>query len=686
MRDLFFKSAMTRLSVTFLFAAMLASVAACSEGTPPAAPAATTTPPVTAVPTPTPPSGLSLSVSTTWIPTDNATQAAIMATVVDASNAILPGVYVSFSTSTGNLTASSAVTDANGQATVYLRSGTDTTNRTATITAAVGAQSASTQILIQGSTVSLTLASSSIQVGAGTITASATAKNAKGTGVFGQTIRFSIGGTGLGSFSAITPITVATLTTDASGVATPITFTPTVAGTVVLTAEWLNSLGTVTATTTQNITVTGVLAAAFAITIPATYSTSLSTGATQALAATVPATIGGTAVANVRISSSGGTWVGAGPAAGPATSILQTYAAAVAANYTAPANSGTVSVQVDALDAAGKILSSLTRIFLISAPASAAAKLFLSSSVSTIVPSTATNPSTATLEVTVRDANLNSIGGAAVMFGLLGTTGSGETVSPPVAITDDFGVARTTFTAGIAPTLAAIYAQASLVGQVCAGTMPNPTLNETNALCDATPMTVTSTAVSVTVQFGTKITDIADSTMYSLPGSVQVVNSNGSAVAGQEVSLSVFPVTYRNGYVYADQDLSASGTTLVWQCVSPGAYTDTVNRIPATVVPAEDLNRNGIKDGGEDVNGNGVLSPSAAAAGAVPLKVTTGSDGWATFALQYPKASAWFIEDEVTARVRVGGTESSATMRLLLPMSEIDVFDPICALARRSNY
>ena len=692
MRDFFYKTTLTQILASFL---LVAVVAGCSESTTPTVPGAIPPPP------PTTPAGISLGTSVNWIPTDNSTAATLTALLVDSSNAVMPGVVVSFSTTSGNLNASTVTTDANGEAIVLLKSGlADPSNRTATVTASVaGVAPASVPILIKGSTVALTVApSNSIQVGAGTLTATATAKNAAAIGQSNRTIRFSIGtaSTGSGTLSATT------LTTNAEGVTPALTFTPTVAGNVVLTAEWLDAAGAVTATATQNITVALATGTAFAITTPAVNPFAMVTGATQLLAATVPATIGGVAVANVRISATSGTWTGANPATGPLTSILQTPTGAVAATYTAPNNSGSVTVQVDALDAGGATLSSLTRTFVVSAPANSAVSVMLNISASTIAPSSGGNISTSTLQATVRDFDYNSVGGAAVMFGLLGTTGSGETVAPAVVYTDSQGIATTTFSAGTSPTLAAIYAQARLVGEVC-NFSPNPLVAETNSLCDEAPLIVASTAVSVSIGFGTTISDLADSTLYSMPGSVLVVNANGSPVAGATVTLTVFPAKYRNGSIYPVGFWTGSD----WRIDCGGPFVNTSGGGTRTsFTDNEDANRNGILDDGtfiaplEDtqlamtasqiaalaVPLNGRISPNQAAGGAIPMTVTTDSNGIAEFTLTYPKSSAWFIEDEVTARVVVGGTESATRVNYILPMSEADAADDNCTIGRTAYY
>ncbi|NOU00441.1 MAG: hypothetical protein HOO95_02540 [Gallionella sp.] len=696
MRDFFSTKRMTQFSVSFLLAVVVAMVSGCSDNTGASTPTSTT-----------PAAGIiALGTSANSILTDNATSATLTATLVDSSNAVMPGVDISFLTSTGNLSGSTAKTDKNGQASVTLKSGlSDYSNRTAIVTASVGAQSASIPVLIKGSTLTLTLPSSTIQVGAGTITATATAAVAGGLGTPNQTIRFAIGAasTGTGTLSATT------LTTDATGVTPAVKFTPTVAGTVDLTAEWLNSAGAVTVTTTQVINVTAPTGVAFAITTPVANPLALTTAATQEIVVTVPSTIASTAVANVRMSATSGSLAGTNPLVSN-SSILQTPAAnAVTATYTASVNSGSVTIQVDALSSTGVTLSSLSRTFAISAPATAAAQVTLSASVSAISPSTGTSISTSTLKAVVRDSKFNTVGNAAVIFGLLGTTGSGETVSPAVVYTDAQGVATTTFSAGTSSTLSAIHAQASIVGQFCTGApQASPPVAETNKLCDTTPLRVSSSAVSVTVGFGTAIEDTANTTQYKLPGSVLVVDSNGSAAAGIPVTLSVFPAKYRNGYIYRVRNSNA--TFLDYMCGGPynvgTVVTSDEGKLFMTGFAAnEDANRNGFLDDGtfapaEDtptvqtasqiaamaISNNVRISPPQASGGSVPITVTTDSFGAATFYLQYPKASAWFIEDEVTARVIVSGTESTAKVNQILPMSLVDANDDNCIIGRAASY
>jgi len=103
--------------------------------------------------TPATPSILSLSLSQTTVKSDNTNSASVIATVLDESRAVIEGVAVEFSTDAGQLSRSSAVTDANGQAQTEFSSGTDNPkNQTATISAEVeGLDTAIIPIQIIGS-------------------------------------------------------------------------------------------------------------------------------------------------------------------------------------------------------------------------------------------------------------------------------------------------------------------------------------------------------------------------------------------------------------------------------------------------------------------------------------------------------------------------------------------------------
>jgi hypothetical protein len=81
----------------------------------------------------------------------------------------------------------------------------------------------------------------------------------------------------------------------------------------------------------------------------------------------------------------------------------------------------------------------------------------------------------------------------------------------------------------------------------------------------------------------------------------------------------------------------------------------------------EDLNLNGVLDPGEDFNNDGKLEPGDVAV-ATPSSVITGSDGAATFTVEYPEDHALWVQTLLTATATVQGTQSSTDSLFVLPM------------------
>lgn len=600
-----------------------------------------------------------LATSSASVKSDGSNSSTITATVLNASNAVVPNATVTFSTQNGQLGAVSGASDANGQVTIPFSAGTDRTNRTAVITATVTGSSASGQTAIQvtGSTLSVTASSLTIQVGGApaNATLSAVAKDAASTGVASQSIRISIpagngaltGGTG--------SATSQTVTTAADGTAPAVTFTPASAGTVSVTTEWLNASGAVTLSDTKTITVTAV-GIAFAVTSPATSPSALQLGASQAMTVSVPTTISGTNVANVRFASTLGTWQGS-------TTKVSTQAPAanaVTETLVAGASSGTANIQIDALDGANNVLATLNWVFALSAPAATAANISLQPSVSNVAPNTGgVKTNTSTLTATVRDASLNTVSGASVLFEIMNPTGSGEEITPVLANTNSSGQAVATFYSGVNPTVGGLKLKASIVGQPTA--CDNSVTPAIPGICDVKTVNVTGSGVSVSLGSANVINSSTDNTNYLLPMSVLVVSSSGTAVANATVSLAAFPTRYYSG----GRAIDCSAVYAV-QTVGGVTYNAGVG------VPNEDANENDILDGGEDKNGDLLLSPAHSTAGTVPATVTTDASGSASFTLTYQKQYSSWIETRIRAKTVVSGTESTNELKFVLPYSQKD--------------
>ena len=601
---------------------------------------------------------ISLATSNATVKSDGSNSTTITATVTDPNNIAVAGATLTFTKGTGLLGASSGASTAAGIVTIPFSAVAldkvtgvpiDKTNRTEIITATVAGSTAKAQIPIQvvGSTLTLTPSLTTLPVG-NSLTLTASAKDASQTGVLGQSLRFTVpAGKGTLSGGSGTSATSQIATTLATGATPAISFTPSVAENVRITVEWLNADGNVSlsTTTTINVTVVGV---SFTVVLPAANPAPLALGATQAVSVSVPPTVSGTAVASVRFSTTLGTWSNG-------SKVSTTVPAGNAVNevLTGGASSGTANIQIDALAASGATLATVNQLFALSAPATAAGVVTLQSSVSNVAPSTAGSSNSATLTATVRTSGGgNTVGGAIVLFEIMNSTGSGEQIYPVVATTDSSGQALTTFTSGSQSTVGGLKIKASVVGT--AADCDNSVAPPKPGVCDVKAIFVNASGVSVSVGYSSTVNPVNDNTNYQLPMSVLVVDNAGSAVKNALVTLSTFPTRY---YAGTRDDLNCAPFFTV-------GYPKT----------NEDVNENDNLDPGEDVNGDGTITPAHSTAGTLPSTVTTDANGVATFNLTYQKTYASWVQARVRAKVVVstGTTESTNELKFILPFSQAD--------------
>ncbi len=270
----------------------------------------------------------------------------------------------------------------------------------------------------------------------------------------------------------------------------------------------------------------------------------------------------------------------------------------------------------------------------ISAAASDATQIALQTSSSVVAKSSGDVKNTATLTATVRNGADQVVGGAPVIFSIDIPTGGGETVSPVIVYTNDYGIAQSTFTSGsLSSGAEGVTITAKVLG---------------TGLNDSVSIVIGGTAGSVVIGTATKVESINNDTTYNLSVSVLVSDSNGNAVAGAEVSLNLWPKRYLTGFWNDDCDPIIIGR-----------------------FDNEDSNRNLILDAGEDVgtnpgHGDDELTPPLSAAGTVPVTVTTDENGVANFSYIYLKQYAVWINTEMTASTMVLGTETTSTLTFTL--------------------
>ena len=555
---------------------------------------------------------ISLATSQTTVQSDNSDDATITATVLDEHRAVMQGETVSFSADGGQISASSVVTDEDGQVQITFSAGTASggVSQVVTITAVVAGLTTTIPIQVVGTTVVLTTDNTNITVG-DTVDLTVHVEDFSSGGLPNVLVELTE------SSSAITLLQTAGYTNANGELVVQVTGDAAGSGTVTALAMGITATLTFTVGTTGNV---------FGISSP-TDPWSLDTNTDLSVVVDAPGVI------TVTFATTLGTFTGASPAV-TGQVIDQTVIGGVA---TADLNSlvaGVATVQVfDADNPSTK--DSLT--VAISAPPDEATQISLQPSTSSVAPSFGDVSNSVTLEATVKNDDDQVVGNAPVAFSIMNPTGGGESISPVVVFTGSDGVATSTFTSGTLTSGAG----GVTIQAVVVGSLP--------LITDSVSIVIGGTPGSVIIGRSTHAASIAGDTAYSLPMSVLVADPAGNPVSGTVVSLNVWPIYYNTGYNDEEDGPTITGTYL-----------------------NEDINRNLILDALEDINGDGSLTPPNAAAGALPATVETDENGVATFDLVYLKQSAVWIADEITATTVVSGTETSSTLVFILPYEPSD--------------
>lgn len=621
-----------RAALKFVAIGLIATLTGCGGGG--STSTSTTPPPVVPVA-----NEINISASMLSIPADNSASTTITATVTNAANAAVSGVPITFSADTGFLSASAATSDATGMATVTFSSGTsNASTRTATITATASGRSTQIPISISGTTATVSSTASTIVVGGSTATLTVLVKTGAGAALPGQTVSLTSAGTG----SVL--LTPASGTTDANG-----NFTSVVSGTAVGTSTV--TIGVAGQTRTFVYTVSAA-AAAFQITSPATDPSAASINTPTAVIVSAPSP-----TTSVTFVSTLGTW----DATGTGTVTKAVSGGTVSANLVS-SQSGTANVQV--YDTSVPTTSS-TRSISFTAASNTANRITLQATPQVVATNSSGTSGLSTLVATVFNGT-NPVGGAAVSFSIANPTGGGETILPAAGVTSSIatsslglGQVKATFSSGSLPSGAGgVQVIATVTGTSTTAT---------------TSIVIGGTAGSVTIGRATAGASDSSNTLYILPMSVLVADSNGNPVTNTVISLSLWPIAF-----------NANGTSC-----SPNPANDYFNEDDA--FPGTSNYENLSLDVGEDgkrlsypsraVAGgsptlDGRLTPPNSAAGTIPATVTTNSSGVATFSLTYTKSNALWIWDRIRATTLVQGTETVGQIEFRLPAILTDIGPP----------
>ncbi len=153
---------------------------------------------------------------------------------------------------------------------------------------------------------------------------------------------------------------------------------------------------------------------------------------------------------------------------------------------------------------------------------------------------------------------------------------------------------------------------------------------------------LTVTADPLGVSIGTNELIVVDELTYTKRFLVSVADSAGNAKADVPLSVSVDLPQYRKGFYTLVGDR--------W-----------VQTLTATCV-AEDTNRNGVLETGEDINANARLDPGRSDVTVRLLQTTTRADGTAAGEIRYAKSFGSWVDAWITvAASGVSGTEGRAT-------------------------
>jgi Invasin, domain 3/Bacterial Ig-like domain (group 1) len=691
------------VSITVL-AALAFGLAACGSGDN----AFVTPTPVTPTPPATTVTNITVTASSATIPSDGSAASTITASATDASNAPVSGATITFSPSAGTISPTSVTTGTTGTASASLSAGTAAAGTAITVTATSGSVKGTATVTVSNTQQSLTIQTSLPQIpsdSSKSATITVFVKNASNNFVAGVPVSFAATSGGLtvtqgttdatgaatATLSAVTPTNRNITVTATVGPSTAKIVVPVVGTTLTLTGPSslvLGASGTYNVTLADfgknPITATTVTLVSAGNTLPASVLTDSSGSATFQLTAakaganTVTATaLGQSASQNLTVSNQ--SFAFTTPTAGVLTPLNQNLgvtvhwtsngAAVVGQTVSFSATRGTLSAATAVTDGSGDasvMIASTTAGPAIIAASGTGVTAQIAVTFEATVPSaiaiqaspdTVATQGQSTITAIVRDASGNLVNGKTVEFQLTDITGG--SLSFATVVTGTQGVAQTVYTASSTPSQSnGVTIQATVQG---------------TAITASTTLTVGGQTVFISLGTGNQIAENGNKTQFQMPWVVQAVDSGGNPVNNVTITLTIHstPIGYENppNWAYAKGEYQVCGTSWVQFNGTPGCTNGASSSPPVTCLN-EDLNLNGVLDPGEDFNNNGKLDPGDVAV-ATPSSVITGTDGSATFTVEYPEDHALWVQTLLTATATVQGTQSSTESLFVLPILAI---------------
>lgn len=575
-------------------------------------------------PPPPPPASYNLTVLTSspQIPSDGSKAATITALVRDSNNNVVKGITVDFTADSGAVTVTTATTGSDGTAVATLSTAGDPTNRDIKVTATAGASTATVDVSVIGTKLSMSGPSSMVQGDTQPYTVSLV--DSAGTGISGQSV---------------------SITSAKDNTLNPSTFNTSTSGQGTFTMNAINS-GTDTLT-----------AAAAGMQATQTVSVSNDSFTFSAPAANSNVNIGTAATVTIVWKSSGA------PMVGQTVNFSATRGTLSAASGVTDA-SGSASVTISSTTAGPSVISATSN--------GVSAQLsinFIAITPSAIAlqasPTTVATQGQSTITATVRDAAGNLVDGQTVDFTLQDSTGG--TLSAASAVTNAQGQAAVTYTAG---------ATTSKTN----GVSITGTVQSNSSITGSTALTVSGETVFLSLGTGNNVIEYS-STQYELPYTVQAVDSSGNSVNGVTITFSVVSLGYGKGAMGWSGTVYTPEKTGLF-ITEPNFAADHAAGI-ASVIAAEDAcnTEDADNDGIEDDDYNGdfgtktpgqpVIYPGQVASTDVGSAVTS-TAGTASVNLIYPKDHAYWVAVRLTATATVQGAASSTSVDFWLPGATAD--------------
>jgi len=578
---------------------------------------------------------VTLIASSPQLPSNGSKPVTVQAIVRNASNQLVSGVAVQFTTTSGGITpvvtaagaaanpaVPAGITDANGTAAAQLVP-LDPTNRTITVTASMGSTSAAVNVSVVGTTVTVTGPSSVILGGSASYAVAVL--DSGNAGISGVTV-------GVSSAHGNT-LSATSLVTDSTGHAT-FTVTAAQAGNDTITATALGLSATqALSVSSQSVQFTQPLADA-TVDINASQPVTLvwtNNGAPQT-------------GQSVSFSTTRGTF---GNCSGSVTTSVTTDGTGTATTAICSKTAGPAVITATA--------GTVTRQVAINFVATAPTQMSLQASPSTVQPQ-----GQSTITAVLRDVSGNLVANQTVSFQLSDVTGG--SLSAGSAVTNLQGQAQVVYTASSAQS-------ASNGVQITA------TVQNFPAVTGTVTLTVGGQAVFLSLGTGATISENQAKTQFLLPYIVQASDAAGNPVANVTITLTL----HSNPPFAPDSNvaLTPTGVNFTAPAAAYAAYWKgqwVYNGTKWIWSPAdplgclnEDVNGTGIFSSSEDLNGNGRLDPGDVAS-VSPGTIVTDSSGSANITIAYPESYAAWVQVKLVATATVSGTQSSTYTVFQLPM------------------